>query len=286
MIDRYQLRYFLAVVDSGGFGRAADRVGVAQPTLSVGIRKLEETLGQRLFLRSNRRVSLTEAGVRLLDRARRIEHEYNLAESDVAGLVDQRRIRLGILSTIPAPLIERIIIAHRAAPRPDAIEIVDDDERGLAARLERGRIDLALGIVRDEGEVLHEEGYALALPLGHRFADAPSVPGEALGGEVVIVRRQCEVLADTSRYFTDRGVRPPIGLRTTNDEKALALVRAGLGITVMPDGYRDPAVARPRLEGFGLKRRIGLLYARHAADLATRDGGLVAAIREGVRRWE
>ena len=66
MIERYLLRYFLAVVDQGNFSRAAAHCLVSQPTLSVGIAKLEQAVGAPLFLRSNQRVELTEAGSRLM----------------------------------------------------------------------------------------------------------------------------------------------------------------------------------------------------------------------------
>ena len=71
-MDRYLLRYFLAVAELGSFSRAAAKVNVTQPTLSVGIAKLEEQVGARLFERTTRRVSLTPAGSRFLPRARRI----------------------------------------------------------------------------------------------------------------------------------------------------------------------------------------------------------------------
>ncbi|RYG01519.1 MAG: LysR family transcriptional regulator, partial [Caulobacteraceae bacterium] len=71
MMDRYLLRYFLAIVETGNFSRAAARENVAQPTLSAGIAKLEGQLQARLFDRTNRRVHLTQAGSRFLVHARR-----------------------------------------------------------------------------------------------------------------------------------------------------------------------------------------------------------------------
>ena len=81
MIDRYHLRYFLAVIDQGNFSKAAATCNVSQPTLSVGIAKIEKMLGQTLFLRTNRRVELTDAGARLASHARRIEAEARLTSS-------------------------------------------------------------------------------------------------------------------------------------------------------------------------------------------------------------
>src|SRR3546814_5122772 len=87
----------------------------------------------------------------------------------------------------------------------------------------------------------------------------------------MMVRRHCEVLSETSRYFTERGVRPRFSFRTTNDDKTLALVRAGLGITLMPDSYRDPEVARPRLCGFDLTRKIGILHGQSRSEEHTSE---------------
>src|SRR3546814_12573509 len=81
----------------------------------------------------------------------------------------------------------------------------------------------------------------------------------------MMVRRHCEVLSETSRYFTDRVVRPRFSFRTTNDDKTLALVRAGLGITRLPDTYSDSEVARPRLCGFDLHRKIDLFHSQRSA---------------------
>ncbi len=80
MIDRYLLRYFLAVMDEGNFTRAAAHCRVSQPTLSVGIAKLESMVGTPLFNRTNSRVELTTAGARFAQHARRIEAEFAAAE--------------------------------------------------------------------------------------------------------------------------------------------------------------------------------------------------------------
>jgi len=278
-MDRYLLRYFLAIVETGNFSRAAARENVAQPTLSAGIAKLERELKARLFDRTNRRVHLTEAGSRFLVHARRIEHEYNLAQAAVSGAPQRRLLRVAALSTIPTALIEDILA--RCAPTGERIELLDGAEREVASLLDRGRADLALTIVgpstdRFRSEKLFEEGYRLALPAAHRLAAADSAPGEALADETMIVRRHCEVLAQTSRYFTGRNVRPFFSYRGNSDEKVMSLVRAGLGVTVMPDSYQADGVMRVALDGFTPRRTIGLVYGAEE----TRGGGFAEAARE------
>lgn len=268
MIDRYLLRYFLAVIDHGNFSRAAEQCNVSQPTLSVGIAKLERLLGRAVFHRTNRRVELTPAGAHFAVHARRIEAEFNLAESAVAGQGRKRTVRLGVLATIPTPLVARIAAAQDGGD-DERVELVEGRERDLLDRLARGRIDVALTLLRPDTDryaaaPLWSEGYGLALPDTHPLAGEAVIPGEALADNVMIVRRNCEVLTETSHYFTTRGVRPFFAARTTSDDRALALVAAGLGVTVMPDGHAAPGVVRARLAGFDHVRDIGLLFAAHA----------------------
>lgn len=284
MIDRYLLRYFLAVIDHGNFSKAAAQCNVSQPTLSVGIAKLERLLGKPLFHRTNRRVELTEVGARLAVHARRIEADFNLFENAMTEAPARRTLRLGVLTTIPWTWIARFCEAH-GQNAEERIELVEGRERDLIERLDRGRIDAALTIVRPdetrfESEHLLSEGYSLALPAGHPLATETVVPAEMFAESVMIVRRHCEILAETSRHFTRRGVRPFFAARTTSDDRALALVAAGVGATVMPDGYRAPGVARPRLAGFGFRRDLGLLFGRQPQ--IARDSGAIALLGETV----
>ncbi len=284
MIDRYLLRYFLAVIDCGSFSKAAKQLHVAQPTLSVGIGKLERLLGASLFQRSSKRVHLTEAGSRLATHARRIESEFNLAEAAVLDMKPVRVLRIGVLSTYPMSQLADAIRAARRSNEVERLQIVAGNERELSQRLSRGQIELALTIIRPESdrfssESLFSERYALALPAAHPLADKPTIAAEELADNTMIVRRHCEVLSETSRHFTERGVRPFFAFRGTNDEQVLALVQAGLGVTVMPASYTSTGVARPLLTGFDIQREIGFLYAAHAEHLEHAPSPLLDAIR-------
>jgi len=279
MMSRTHIRQFLAVVDTGNFTRAALQINVAQPTLSAGIAELERRLGARLFARSNRRVQLTEAGNRLLAHARAIEREFQLAEQSVTGIAAPvPPARLGVLATLGTGLVEAIVSAF------PAVELVEGSERELTAGLANGRLDLALTLLRPgetrfAREALFSEGYRLALPEAHPLARQESVTAEEVAGETMIARRSCEMLGETSRFFTERGVRPPFGMRSTNDDKVMAMVRAGLGITVAPESLEVPGVAMPRLDGFEAVREIGILLAAHWDG----DHALVRAIRTCAR---
>lgn len=285
MINRTHLRQFLAVVDTGNFTRAANRINVAQPTLSAGISELEKRLGAKLFTRTNRRVQLTEAGNRLLAHARSIEREFTLAEQSVTGIsAPMRPIKLGVLTTLATPIIETMIAGYSGA---EPLELTEGSERDLASAMAGGRLDLCItllrpGDLRFSRESLFSEGYRLALSQSHPLAQREEIGPEDVAGATMIARRSCEMLAETSRFFTEHGVRPPFSLRSSNDDRAMAMVRAGLGITVAPETFAQIGIVMPRLSGFDARREIGLVFASHWAEHYGDDHALLTAIRSGA----
>lgn len=289
MIDRYLLRYFLAVVDQGNFSRAAAHCNVSQPTLSVGIAKLERELGAALFFRSNQRVQLTEAGTRILNHARRIEAEFEAAKLAVeTNHRASRPLRIGVLQSVPTSPIAAAIRMARDSIQKQPIEIIYGSERELISHLGRRRIDVALtlcerGSDRFLEQVLLREGYAVALSADHPLAIERSVAAETLADETMIVRRHCEALAQTSRFFTDRGVRPHFALRSHNDERVLTMVEAGLGITVMPRSFTCPRVKFVDLAGFDARRVLGFAFAHEAEHLQREPCAVLAAINSHLQ---
>lgn len=280
-MDRYLLRYFLAVVELGSFSKAATRVSVTQPTLSVGIAKLEEQLGARLFERTTRRVSLTPAGSRFLQHARRITQAYEAALREVSETPQLKRVRAGVLSTIPARDLERVIALHARSTGGEALEILDSTERDIANRLSDGRLDVAITILRPgldsfAQETLRNEPYVLFVSANHKLSGVESIEGGELAGETMIVRRQCEGLPEISRYFTSRDVRPSFSLRTLNDDRAMSMVAAGLGVTVAPASFLRAGLAAVRLAGFTLNRDVGLVFSDRVLE---RSGAFVEAVR-------
>jgi DNA-binding transcriptional LysR family regulator len=234
-------------------------------------------------------VHITEAGSRLAAHARRIENEFNLAESAVVDMQPARALRLGVISTYPMAQIADTIKAAKRSGESERLEIIPGNERELLQRLARGQVDVALTIVRhDSGrftaEALFTEHYALAIPGGHPLANKETIAAEELSDNTMIVRRHCEVLAETSRHFTERGVRPFFAFRGTNDEQVLSLVQAGLGLTMMPACYAAKGVARPLLSGFNMKRAVGFLYAGHADHYQHAASPMLDALRTRYAR--
>ncbi|WP_254514942.1 LysR family transcriptional regulator [Novosphingobium sp. G106] len=282
------LRYFLAVAETGNFSRAAKAVSVTQPTLSAGIAKLERQLGARLFDRDRQGVALTPAGSRFLARARRIAAEYELALQDLQHAPEPSVLRVGVLNTIPTSTVEHLLTRHGAAGSGEVLELLDGSERDLAERLDRGRIDLALTVIRPHHsrfrpELLARERYLMVLPQDHPLAEADVVEPEDLAGDRMVVRRHCEALPEIDRFFTARGVRPRFVLKTTSDQRVLAVVRASQGVGMMPESFADPMVRMVRVADFDLTRDIGVLYAAGSENAAHADSAFLTLLREHYR---
>lgn len=261
MIDRYMLRYFLAVIDHGTFTAAARHCQVSQPALSEGIAKLEQRLGRGLLSRDNRRVEVTPAGIAFAAHARRIEAEFLEAEHEAYEAKPVFRLRLGLATSLPPHWVEAAL-QEAYGEGDEQIELIEARARDLIALLDRRRIDAAIGLrtgIDKPGQTLWTEGYGLALATSHHLAKASVITAEQVASETMFVRRDCEVLTEVSRYFTSRGVRPFMSARTTSEERAMAYVRAGVGVTVMPFSFKTPGLNIIPLAGFGFTRSVGVL---------------------------
>lgn len=266
MINRTHVRQFLAVVDAGNFTRAAIQLNVAQPTLSAGITELERRLATKLFIRERKRIRLTEAGNRFLPIARSIEREFNLAEKQISNSpVPPRPVKLGIAESLSAQFLEQGLSFYDGA---DPIELVEGSTSELSAALSSGAIDLAIVNLsrfanRYECIELFEETYGLAVPKSHKLSNSDSVKVTEIADETMIARRSCEFLNQTSQFFTSNGVRPRFSFRSHDEERVMAMVRAGIGITVAPKSYSSARVAIVQIDGLMISRKVGFVLGRH-----------------------
>lgn len=280
MLKRTHLRQFLALVEAGSFTRAAERLAITQPTLSAGIAELERLVGSPLFLRERRAVRLTEAGNRLLPSARAIEREFRSAENAARGAPAARQpLRLGVLTSLPGALVTAIAV-RCAADQP--VTLTEGSDIDLRRRLAEHQLDAALTLLRggESAEVLIAEDYAMILPIQHRLADNAMLDPMELADEVMIARRSCEILGETSRYFTAHGIRPRFLLRSHNDERCLSLVAAGCGVTTGPRSLAMQGTIAVPLRGYDFVRRIGIVTTQGLDESRTRQ--VADAVRDAV----
>jgi DNA-binding transcriptional LysR family regulator len=254
------LRYFVAVAEERHFGRAAERLHIAQPPLSQQIRRLEAELGAPLLHRTTRRVELAPAGEVLLARARDILAAVDAATEDArrAARGEFGRLAIGFTGSATYALLPALADALREALPGVVLEL--RGELLTPAQVEGlldGSLDLGLlrPPVRDhslEVEILRREPLVAVLPATHRLAAAPAVPLEQLEEEpfVMYPSHFRSVLHDAVEdTCAAHGFHPRVALEVSETATLVSFVAAGLGVSLVPDSVRhmtvEGAVYRP-----------------------------------------
>ncbi len=249
-MNPYRVRYFLAVVEEMHFGRAADRLRIAQPALSQQIKRLEQELGVALFDRTRRRVELTEAGRTLAEDGRRLldHHEKVQDATRAAGRGEIGTLRVGMVGSAVIGLLPELMSAF-TRDYPNARLEFTEMPSGLhhVDAIREHRIDV--GLIRyppppaDDValEPLLEEPLIAVLPADHRLANLQHIPASALSEEPFVLwpRWRSPRLydgifsADGSLGFAPRIAQEANGVQTN-----LALVAAGVGVSLLPASVR------------------------------------------------
>jgi LysR family transcriptional regulator, cyn operon transcriptional activator len=245
-MDLRQLRAFVAIVDTGGFARAAGRVNLSQPALSRQIHALEADLGIRLFDRIGRRVQLTPEGEDLLRHSRRL-----LTEADSLGERARalRGGRAGLLRVGATPQAIETVLAGflpRYRRRHPGVEIhlVEDGGARLPERLERGEVNLAMipaGDARFHGRPLAPLYVLAVVPRAHRLGRRAALEIAELAEEPLLLTRR----EFGSRQWFEAAcevahVRPRVLLESGAPDTLVALARAGYGTAIVPSNTRLP----------------------------------------------
>ena len=277
-----ELRYVVAVADTGHFGRAAAECHVSQPTLSTQIKKLEDQLGVALFERTSKRVRLTAAGARIVERARVIIAEIR-AIGDVAR--GQREplagaFRLGVIPTLGPYFLPWLLRPLQATfPRlrlvlQESITATLLDELALH-HLDAALLALPVTAPGLASEPLFDEPFWVFLPATHSLAARKRVRQADLTGERVLLLTEGHCLRDQALEICGSGrTTHDDAFRATSLETLRHMVAAGLGCTLLPAlavpqlSTADAAAVRP-FERPAPHRRIGLVWRHSFPDAAS-----------------
>ena len=268
------LKYLVALADTGHFGKAAERTFVSQPTLSAQLKKLEEYLGVKLVERQPKNVQLTEVGKQIVVRARRMLDESDeiiaLARSNTDPFAG--KLKMALIPTIGPYLLPRVMQKIRKAVPQLGLMLYEYQTEPLLKRLRDGEIDLGimalLPALQDglESRALYEEAFTVALPNHHPLAAKSSIKLQDLKGETLLLLEDGHCLRDQALEVCSRvDVREAEDFRATSLETLRQMVVAGLGITLLP----ELAVETP----FGSQR--GLTIRQFAKPAPTRTVGAV-----------
>ncbi len=238
-----QLRYFVALAETRNFHRAAERLNMSQPPLTVAIRKLEEELGTTLFVRGTRGVTLTAAGRASLDAAQaaltQAERFREAAREGAAGARGQ--LRVGFVGSATFELLPRIVPEYRR--RFPAVELIlsEATSQDIARRLVTGELDVGLlrlplmEVLPVETTCVDADELHAALPADSTLTEARSLRLEALADQPFVLQSGVSVLhAITLNACHDAGFVPRVVQEAPQLSAVLALVSSGLGVALVP----------------------------------------------------
>lgn len=291
--DFLGLEAFVAVAERGSFRMAAAHLGITQTALSHRMRKLETYLGVSLLHRTTRRVSLTPSGLSLLPRAKALIEDARRTFADLSAeaAVRQERVAIGCLPTLAIHFLPQILKRFEATNPDVHVRIFDNSANEIAERVQKGEAEFGLTILvtnRWDLDVkpLVREPYVLVCNTDHPIARRGSVSWRQLAGENliristqagnrVLIDDALGALGDTLRW------RSEVQHVTT----AMALVSAGIGMTVVPRGAIDAAragnlVSIP-LRNPGITRTLSVV-TRHGVPLSPVAGRLLQLIEQEI----
>jgi LysR family hydrogen peroxide-inducible transcriptional activator len=293
-MEIHQLRYFVAVAEEKSFSRAAERVRVAQPSLSQQIQKLESELGQPLFDRLARKVILTEAGHGFLPYAQRILNELSSAQRFVSDRGENPRgeVSLGILPTIAPFIVEKLLATCSERFPAVRVNLIEDVTENLVRMIDGGENDLAIISNCRDAKGAHvekcvEEPLVAVLPANHLLANGSQVTWRELIRDTVLILPESHCLSQQIQRscLTHRVRHKRVGALQLST--LLGMVAAGRGISLVPCMAMNNRAAHAgyvflKFKGVQPRREINLL--RNAQHYQSKAAVTVATIAKEVLR--
>jgi len=242
-LDLRHLAAFTAVAETRSFARAAERLGYTQPAVSQQVAALEKIVGQRLFERSSGRpdATLTEAGAVLLEHVEAVGARLAVARQDLADLAhgEAGTIRVGAFQSALATMLPQILQRFRGARPGVRVESIESTtDHALLDDLRQGTLDFAFSLLPlDEREFEHRElvrdGFVLVSRPDAKLPRRLASLGD-LAGVPLITYRTCRSAAAVVSLLEHHLVEPNIVLRSDDNAAIKEMVRAGLGVAILP----------------------------------------------------
>jgi DNA-binding transcriptional LysR family regulator len=270
-MEIHQLIHFIAIVETGSFTKGADRAAISQSAISASIAKLEAEFDVQLLDRRRSPVVPTDAGERLLEAGKAILQICDSVKGQLETIARPRLLRIGIPQSFSNGLVSKMLGSFRRINPHVAIEVSDLPNEQLIELLAERHLDAALTILDDRAakfpsRILFKEPFLLAVPLDHRFAQRESVALADLHDEPFIVRTSFDRFQDAATALVSHGIKIRVVYRTSQIDRTLALVAAGVGVSFIPARLRTTAVKLVQVADVDIFRTFGILWLRERED--------------------
>jgi LysR family transcriptional activator of glutamate synthase operon len=268
-----ELAIAVAVVEEQHVRRAAERLGVPQPTVSVVMRRLADAIGAPLIQRSGRGIAVTEAGRAFLPAAQEALAQLRTVRRDLQQVVDpdRGRVALGFVHSSGPRDIPRLLGAFLAAHPDISFTLKQGAAPAVLDQMRRGLLDVVVVAPmpsaddRLQSVVLAEERLCLVVASDHRLANRASINLRQAASEMFValtpqngLRRVFDSLCE------EAGFAPQLAFEGDEHETLRGLVRAGLGVAVLPPAtYQDATLAEIPLRDPAARRLVGALWVKN-----------------------
>lgn len=246
------LRYFLALAEELHFGRAARRLSISQPPLSLNIRQLEESVGARLFHRNSKEVKLTPAGRALVPRARALLEQAGEAKRHArdVGRGFEGRIRLGLVSSMIYRGLPRMLQAFHAKHPQTQVVLREMNSQEQVMELAHGQLDAGFvhtqRVPREMSRLLFaSEPFLCCLPRAHALARVRKLALARLQGEAFVMFSRAASPDYYERVLaicSEAGFYPDVRHEVQHWLSVVSLVAQGLGVALVPAALRESAI--------------------------------------------
>ena len=290
------LSYLVAVADLRSFVQAAEQCCISQPTLSTQIKKMEQSLGVQIFERSNKKVLATELGEQIIASARRVllevDHIKELARNAQNPL--SGNFRLGAIPTLSTYIFPGLVPLIKEALPELRLILVEEKTDNLIGQLKQGQIDaalLALPVKQDflVSEKLFDDEFKLAVATDNPLAKKSVIAPDELCHQQLLLLDEGHCLRDQALQICKlNGAEEQQDVRATGLETLRQMVRAGTGITFMPNIAINEAEKGIRYIPFTEpvpKRTIGLVWRKTSVRTELMEQ-LIEHISEAVNHAE
>ena len=298
LMELRHLRCFVAVAEELHFGRAAERLYIAQSAVSQQVQRLERELGVELLQRNKRRVRLTDTGRAFIEEARRTleqaEKAAEVAKRASRGQVGQ--LSVGFFGPATYGVLPNLLGDYRKRFPDVELRLYEWTTAKQVEELRYGNIQVGFvrGPTRDEELIVEHvwrEPIVVALPEGHRLADWDTVPPEMLADEPFIMVPREKETTSHDKYVSIchlAGFSPRVVQEAHHVHTAVALVASGVGVCFVPasvENLRRPgAVYRP-LEDPSVKLDTDIVRQRHEPSPVLREFLDLVGEMSAVKNW-
>lgn len=279
MMSLRQIRYFIAIAETGSVSAAAQAVHISQSTLTTAIKQLEEELSTALFSRHAKGMELTHQGHQFLRQAHLVLASVENAKRSLQQTTDEisGELNIGVTSLVAGYYLADLLARFQRIYHRVNLRVIEDERAYIEHLLVSGELDVGVLVLSNleyrsalNTEVLTYSHYRLWLPPEHDLLELDSIAFKELMNEPLILLNVDEMEERIRNLWAGAASKPVIGMRSSSVEAVRSLVSAGMGLALMPDmTYRPWSVEGDRIEA----RRILEISETLDIGLAWRRGG-------------